>query len=70
MVSENTPIRTSAGAAATAIVAVVYGLGVAFLDLGPTGNQWWLMIGAAVVGILFVVFMVIPFARRLGQGPR
>lgn len=68
--SENAPVHRSAGAAATAIAAVVYGLGVAFLDLGPTGNQWWLMIGAAVVGVLFVVFMVVPFARRLGQGSR
>lgn len=63
--NEPTPLVKTPGVALTGIAAVIYGLGVAFLDLGPTGDQWWLMVGAAVVGVLFLVFLVVPFVRRM-----
>lgn len=60
----------SPGAAVTAVLAVVYGLGVAFLELEPMAKQWWLLGGAAIVGVLFVVFIVVPLVRGLLAGNR
>jgi hypothetical protein len=50
------------------VLAIVYGVGIAVLGewLGEAGRAWWLMVGAAVVGLVFLVGMVIPFFRRLG----
>ena len=57
-------ITSTPGALATGLLAVVYGFGVAFLpDLGVF-NSIWLWVGAAVVGVMFVVFLVIPFFRN------
>ncbi len=55
----------------TGIVAVVYGLGVSFLGdaLGPRGAHLWLIWGSALVGILFLVFMVVPFLLWLVRRP-
>lgn len=52
------------------LLAVVYGLGVAFgeLLLGSAWPSWWLMGGAFVVGIAWLVLMVIPWARRRLSG--
>ena len=60
-------VRTP-GAALTAVLAIVYGVGIAVLGewLGEAGRAWWLLVGAAVVGLVFLVGMVIPFFRRLG----
>lgn len=54
----------------TGLVAVVYGLGVAFGGAlwGEQNSGTWLMAGAAVVGLLFVVFMVIPFVWWMVKG--
>lgn len=64
MVNDPTPTRHTPGAALTAVVAVVYGLGVAFLPLAEPAKSWWLFGGAAVVGVLFLLFMVVPFVLR------
>lgn len=56
----------SAGAQLTAVLAVIYGVGVAF---GPQvwdhDGFWqaWLAVGAAVVGLSFVWTIVLPLAR-------
>ena len=61
---DRTGVTSAPGALATGLLAVVYGLGVAFLpDLGIL-NSLWLWVGAAVVGVMFVVFLVIPFFRN------
>lgn len=60
-------ITSTPGALATGLLAVIYGFGVAFLpDLGLL-NTLWLWVGAAVVGVMFVVFLVIPFFRRASR---
>lgn len=60
-------ITSTPGALATGLLAVIYGFGVAFLpDLGLL-NTLWLWGGAAVVGVMFVVFLVIPFFRRASR---
>lgn len=61
-------VRTP-GAALTAVLALVYGVGVALLGevLGEAGRHAWLVWGAAIVGVVFLVGMVIPFVRRLGS---
>ena len=53
--------RPTDGRAIVGIVAVVYGLGVAFgaMVFGDAWPSWWLMGGALVVGLLWVVFMVV-----------
>ncbi|AKT51912.1 hypothetical protein [Arsenicicoccus sp. oral taxon 190] len=54
------------GWAVTAILAILYGLGIAFgPQLGGSDAFWerWTMWGSAVVGIAFVLLMVIPFVR-------
>ncbi len=56
------------GAAVTAVLAMIYGAGVAFLNLGDEFKSAWLMWGAAIVGVCFVVFMVVPFVRALTRG--
>ncbi|WP_347348721.1 hypothetical protein [Nigerium sp.] len=61
--------RPGDGRAIVGIVAVVYGLGVAFgaMVFGEAWPSWWLMGGALVVGLLWVVFMVVPWATRRGR---
>ncbi len=59
------------GQAIVGIVAVLYGLGVAF---GPSlidnDGLWkaWLGVGAFVVGALFLTLMVLPWSRRRSSG--
>lgn len=55
------------GARITALLAVIYGLGVAFGGFlwGDTFSPAWLMWGSLVVLIAFVALMVIPFFRAL-----
>lgn len=57
---------------ALAVLAVIYGLGVAFIPEGPSQLRW-ITIGSIVVGVVFVVVMVIPFVlwlvRRDSAGP-
>lgn len=57
------------GAAVTGVLAVIYGFGVAFGGelWGPTVSNWWLFVGAAIVGVLFVIFILMPFIRSLGR---
>lgn len=57
-----------AGAAVTGLLAVIYGFGVAFGDgiWGEAFASVWLFGGAAVVGVLFVLFILIPWIRSLG----
>lgn len=50
----------------TGVLAVVYGLGVAFGDsVGLTGGalQTWMWVGAVVIGVLFVASLITA-ARR------
>ncbi|WP_425309834.1 hypothetical protein AADG42_14060 [Ammonicoccus fulvus] len=60
------------GAAITGLLAVIYGFGVAFGGglWGPTVATLWLSAGAAIVGVLFVLFILIPWIRSLGAGPK
>lgn len=64
-------IAGTTGARLTALLAVIYGLGIAFLPKGnDTFDRAWLYGGAVIVGVPFVAFMVIPFLRSLfGRGP-
>lgn len=57
------PYGKNVGWYPTGFVAVIYGLGVAFL--GSTASEataqawtWW---GSLIVGVLFLAFMVVPF---------
>lgn len=62
-------ITATAGARTTGLLAVIYGLGVAFLPDGLGGlKQVWLFGGAAVVGVLFLIYLVWPFVRRAIAG--
>lgn len=47
------------------LLAVIYGLGVAFGSalLGDTMPGWWLLGGAFVVGLAWLILMVIPWLR-------
>lgn len=59
-------ITASPGARLTAVLAVIYGVGVAFgPQLWDNETFWsgWLAVGAAVVGLSFVWHMVIPLLR-------
>lgn len=49
--------------AVTAAIAIIFGFAIAFFDLSADSVLFW--IGAAVVGVLFVVFLLIPFLRGL-----
>ncbi len=51
--------------AVTTILAMIFGLAVAFLGVTPEVRPVWFWLGCAVVGILFVVFLLMPFARGL-----
>ena len=53
--------------AIVAIVAVVYGVGVAFGSTlwGEDSTGTWLMWGAVVVGLLFLVLLLVP--RLMGE---
>lgn len=63
------PITSTRGAQLTGLLAVIYGFGVAFLPQKDSGfYQLWLFIGAAIVGVLFVVYLLIPFIRRVMSG--
>ncbi|GAA1137528.1 hypothetical protein [Ornithinicoccus hortensis] len=56
------------GAQLTALLAVVYGMGVAFgPQLWDQEGFWdvWLMAGAAVVGLCFIATIVVPLVRGL-----
>lgn len=57
------------GAGITGLLAVIYGFGVAFGSglWGPTVSTWWLFGGAALVGLLFIIFILIPWIRSLGR---
>lgn len=48
------------GWAVVAIVAIVYGVAVAFLQ-GDGAGTGWVVIGAYAVGVLFIALMVVPF---------
>ncbi len=70
--AEPRSVSASAGARVTGLLAVIYGLGVAFLpDRAGALYQVWLFAGAAIVGVLFIVCLVIPFVRRVmsSSGP-
>lgn len=47
----------------TGFIAVLYGLGVAFLGsvASESAVQAWTWWGALLVGVLFLAFMVVPF---------
>lgn len=62
-------ITGTAGARLTGVIAVVYGLGFVFLPDSLGGFQRaWLFLGAVLVGILFVVYLLVPFVLRLLRG--
>lgn len=61
-------VFTTPGAQLTALLAVIYGLGVAFgPDLWDHEGFWdaWLFAGAAVVGLCFIGTILIPLIRSL-----
>ncbi len=63
---ERESITSTRGAQLTGLLAVIYGLGVAFLpDSLGTVKQVWLFVGAAILLVLFVAYLVIPFVRSL-----
>ena len=63
---ERESITPTRGAQLTGLLAVIYGLGVAFLpDSLGTVKQVWLFVGAAILLVLFVTYLVIPFVRSL-----
>lgn len=63
--AEPRSVTSSAGARVTGLLAVIYGFGVAFLpDRDGALYQGWLFAGAAIVGVLFIVCLVIPLVRR------
>lgn len=71
MVNGSRSITSTRGAQLTGLLAIVYGLGVAFLPDTLGGlTQVWLWGGAIVLGVLFVVYLVVPFARSLGRPDR
>ncbi len=46
----------------TALAAMVYGVGVALLSLTDSAIvEPWTLWGSAVMGVLFIAFLVIPF---------
>ena len=46
----------------TAVAAMVYGVGVALLSLTDSAIvDTWTLWGSAVMGVLFIAFLVIPF---------
>lgn len=51
----------------TTILAMAFGLSIAFLDVTPSSQPIVFWLGAAIVGILFVVFLLIPFIRGLAR---
>ena len=51
----------------TTLLAMAFGLAIPFLDLTPEANPLWFWLGCAVIGVLFVVFLLIPFVRGIGQ---
>lgn len=51
--------------AATTVLAMIFGLAIAFLGVTPESRPVWFWLGCAVVGILFVVFLLVPFVRGL-----
>ncbi|GAB95028.1 hypothetical protein BJY21_001690 [Kineosphaera limosa] len=63
---ESGGITSSRGAQITGLLAVIYGLGFAFLPEDSSIMQIWLVVGAVIVGVLFVVYLLIPFLRSLG----
>lgn len=64
-------ITSTRGAQVTGILAVIYGVGVAFWPerLGAF-QQVWLFGGAVILLVLFVVFLVTPLLRSLGSRGR
>lgn len=67
--NDSRAITSTPGAAATGIAGFIYGMGVAFLpeSLG-TLKDWWLYGGAAVVGVMFLIFLVVPMVKRAIRG--
>ncbi|GAA1719279.1 hypothetical protein [Propioniferax innocua] len=51
--------------AATTVLAMIFGLAIAFLGVTPESRPVWFWLGCAVVGILFVVFLLVPVVRGL-----
>lgn len=60
------------GAAVTGLLAVIYGFGVAFGGAiwGSGFARTWLFVGAAIVGVLFIIFILIPWIRSLATAAK
>lgn len=60
-------VFSTRGAALAGALAVVYGFGVAFGTSlwGESVGRVWLWAGAVIVGVLFVVYILVPGARIL-----
>ena len=66
------PYGRNAGWMLLAVMAIVYGVGGAFLGgrvSAATESAWWLW-GSLIMGLGFLAFMVVPFVLSLRGGTR
>ena len=49
--------------ALTTVLAMALGLSIAFLGVTPDAQPVWFWLGCGIVGVLFIVFLLVPFLR-------